>query len=158
MSNRPENIGELIANMSPDIKALNSEALGLAPSINTPPAREKSQGASLSGVKGKSEASFQKEVIEHLQSQGYLVCEFRKARVKKGGIDVYRTPFGADGVGFTDLVAVHPIKKVIWFIEDKSDEGKAAPEQVKWLLATDNCQTRSICLTPAMWEDFKEVV
>ncbi len=85
----------------------------------------------------QSEASHQVKVINLLHKYGWRVCEFRKARIKKDGVDVYRTPFGADGAGFPDLFAVRPPRAML--IEDKTDEGAAAPNQVAWLLLCGKC-------------------
>ncbi len=86
-----------------------------------------------------SESDWQRTLLALLKLYGYRVCEFRKARCKKDGQDVYRTPFGADGVGFVDLVAVRPgIRQTeprIIFIELKSETGKLSPEQEAWKVA-----------------------
>ena len=90
-----------------------------------------------------SEADWQRTLIDLLKLYGYRVCEFRKARVKKDGQDVYRTPFGAEGKGMTDLIAVReeyvsrsltlPSRRGrIIFIEDKSETGKLSPDQILW--------------------------
>ena len=77
------------------------------------------------------EFEWQRTVIELLHVYRYKVCEFRKARVKKDGEDVYRTPFGADGKGMTDLIATRPGR--VLFIENKSDTGKQSWEQIEWM-------------------------
>jgi Holliday junction resolvase len=65
----------------------------------------------------------------------------------KGGIDVYRTPFGADGTGMVDCIAVK--NDVCLFIENKSENGKASPEQMKWLLALSKVKAlKALVLTP----------
>jgi hypothetical protein len=79
------------------------------------------------------EKDFQAAVIDLLHFYGYRVCEFRKARVKKDGVDVYRTPFGADGVGFPDLIAINRKLGSLIVIECKSKIGKPSPEQKEWL-------------------------
>lgn len=78
-----------------------------------------------------SEAEWQQTLIELLQLKGYKVCEFRKARLIKGGVDTYRTPFGADGKGFPDLIAVKG--QTCLFIECKSEKGKLSLEQKDWI-------------------------
>ncbi len=97
------------------------------------------------------EKDFQQRLIKLLQDNEFWVCEFRKARIMKGGVDVYRTPFGADGVGFPDLVAVKPPR--LLFIECKSDKGKASPEQMEWLLKLSGCPVEVYCWHPAQWLD-----
>jgi hypothetical protein len=84
-----------------------------------------------------TEADWQKTVIDLLHVYRYKVCEFRKARVKRDGEDVYRTPFGADGKGMTDLIAVRPGR--VLFIENKSDTGKLSPEQEEWRQVLSQC-------------------
>lgn len=94
-----------------------------------------------------NESDFQKWLIGELNRTGWFICEFRKARVRKAGIDVYRTPFGADGVGFPDLFAVRPPRVLI--IEDKSVNGTASPEQIKWLLLLGKCPQLEVkCWSP----------
>ena len=83
------------------------------------------------------EADWQRTVIEAARRHGWKVCEFRKARVKRGGVDVYRTPFGADGVGFPDLLMVRPPRVLV--VENKSENGKISPEQMDWLLQLGGC-------------------
>ena len=95
----------------------------------------------------KKEADWQKEVIELLHADGWTVCEFRKARIKKDGKDVYRTPFGADGVGFPDLIAVKG--KRCLFIEDKSEYGRLRREQEGWLIRLMNLHTESMVWRPS---------
>ncbi len=110
-----------------------------------------------SQVANESEADFQKRVIKFLQEHGYKVCEFRKARRQVDGKDVFRTPFGADGVGFTDLVAVKPPR--VLFIEDKSDAGKLSPEQIDWAMLLAKCPSiEMIVLSPAKWDEFVKMV
>jgi hypothetical protein len=101
------------------------------------------------------EKDFQRDVIKELQDAGYLVCEFRKARIKKDGKDVYRTPFGADGVGFYDIVAIKP--PVVLFLENKTDTGKASPEQMRWLMAGGQCsEVKTFVATPSGWPAIKK--
>ena len=78
-----------------------------------------------------SEADWQKTVIDLLHAYGYKVCEFRKARLLKKGVDVYRTPFGADGEGFPDLIAAR--LHSLLFIECKSEQGKMSEKQKNWM-------------------------
>jgi len=93
------------------------------------------------------EKDFQKWLIGELNRTGWTVCEFRKARIRKGGVDVYRTPFGAQGNGFPDLVAVRPPRVLI--IENKSDAGAASPEQINWLMLFARCPgVESKCWSP----------
>ncbi|MDD5061768.1 MAG: VRR-NUC domain-containing protein [Candidatus Marinimicrobia bacterium] len=105
----------------------------------------------------ESEASFQKRLIEELNRAGWLVCEYRKARIRKGGVDTYRTPFGAQGVGFPDLYALRPPRQL--FIENKSTTGSASKEQIKWLVALAKCPGNEVyCWSPTDWEKILEII
>jgi hypothetical protein len=151
----PEDV-EMWMRRNPDLKAVNVTETDLEFIKSREFSREQIM-TSYGLVPTESEAHFQQRVINLLQDNGWLVCEFRKARIKKGGVDVYRTPFGADGVGFPDLVAVKPPR--VLFIEDKSDVGKAPPDQVRWLLVLGKCPAVEVfVLTPGKFEEFKEKV
>jgi hypothetical protein len=105
----------------------------------------------------QSEATWQVQVINLLHEHGWTICEFRKARVMRGGKDVYRTPFGADGIGFPDLFAVRPPRVLL--IENKSENGKAEPEQVDWLMLLGKCpQLEVICLRPTGIDKLLELI
>ncbi len=105
----------------------------------------------------ESETSFQQRVIKLLQDNGFLVCEFRKARIKKGGVDVYRTPFGANGVGMVDCIAVKPPR--VLFIELKSNTGQASSEQVRWLLLLGKCSgIETYCWKPEDWPEIQKII
>ena len=89
-------------------------------------------------VKAIPEREFQKQVIELAHLFGWKVCEFRKARLKKRGQDTYRTPFGADGMGFPDLVLARELDDgnfVCIMAELKSKKGKLSDWQKEWLKA-----------------------
>ena len=109
-----------------------------------------------------SESDWQKTIIALLQTYGYRVCEFRKARVKKDGQDVYRTPFGADGNGMVDLIAVRTEQRdnfgiqtrkgrIIW-IEDKSETGKLSPDQILWKEAIEKAGGEYILARPSDYD------
>ena len=70
------------------------------------------------------------EILQRLEKGG-------KGRVQVKGKETYRTPFGADGTGFPDLFACRPPRAL--FIENKTDAGAAAPDQVNWLLLLGKC-------------------
>lgn len=78
------------------------------------------------------ESDWQKTVIDLLHLYGYRVCETRKARVQKHGVDVYRTPWGADGKGQLDLIAINRQLKSLIVIENKTENGRLSPEQKEW--------------------------
>jgi hypothetical protein len=139
-------------NASPDFIAANPELFG-----NRLATKSSSKCMESMPISGKSEAEFQKELIKKLQGIGWLVCEFRKARVMKNRKDVYRTPFGADGEGFPDLVAVKPPQ--VLFIENKSENGTASPVQIRWLLALGKCPGVEVhVLKPSDTEKINEIL
>lgn len=91
---------------------------------------------------------------------GWKVAHFRPAMTSKG----WRTPVGADGKGFPDLVLCKPGPSEIhgrWkfsepsdllFVELKSDAGKVTPEQEEWIDALEyHAETR--VWRPADWND-----
>jgi hypothetical protein len=113
--------------------------------------------SNLSSATNEPEKDFQKWLIRELRAAGWTVCEFRKARVLKGGHDVYRTPFGADGVGFPDLVAVRAPR--VLFIENKSNQGTASPEQVNWLMLLAKCPGVEVkCWSPKDREEILKTI
>jgi len=157
-------LAELRANASPEFIAANPQVFGMQPVSkqannmpNNMPVQNQNSFNLQNSYKNISEATFQQRLIKALQENGWKVCEFRKARIKKGGIDVYRTPFGADGMGFPDLIAARPPR--VLFIENKSDSGQASPEQIKWLLLLSKCQgVETYCWQPAHWDTIYEVI
>ena len=97
-----------------------------------------------------TEADFQKQVIELAHLFGWKVCEFRKARLKKRGQDTYRTPFGADGAGFPDLILIRD--NVLLVVELKSERGKTTPAQEQWLSAFTKAGVISRVWRPSDWD------
>ena len=84
----------------------------------------------------ESEKDFQATIIQLAQLCGWMIAHFRPAMTSKG----WRTPVQGD-IGFPDLVLVSPPcksgprlgKRIVAFIEVKSDRGKLTAEQKKWL-------------------------
>lgn len=73
------------------------------------------------------EDEFQRLVIELAHVYGWMAAHFRPAMTKHG----WRTPAGADGKGWPDLVLVHPKHGVI-YAEVKSQKGRLSPDQIRW--------------------------
>jgi len=72
----------------------------------------------------------QQRITQALRMHGWLHTHFRPLRTEAG----YRTPLSGDK-GFPDIVAVHPERGLLLFIEVKSDKGKLSPEQKTWIAA-----------------------
>jgi len=112
--------------------------------------------------RNNEEDRLQKQVIALLRILGYKVCEFRKARRMKGGVDTYITPFGADGQGFPDLFANRPrssgspLGRLV-FIECKSSKGKLSPAQEMWKAILEEClMAEYYCVKPADFDELAE--
>lgn len=72
------------------------------------------------------EREFQHQVIQLAHILGFTVAHFRPAKTTKG----WRTPVGADGKGFPDLVLAGHDK--ILFRELKTTTGRLSADQVAW--------------------------
>lgn len=72
-----------------------------------------------------SEADWQSQVVDLARLNGWIVAHFRPARTEQG----WRTPVGADGAGFPDLVLV---RERVVFAELKSQHGRLSPTQRAW--------------------------
>lgn len=84
------------------------------------------KSAKASRQRSTEEADLQSEIIEHLQTLGYLAAHFRP-RPNRGE----RTPARGNGEGFPDIIAVHPHSGRCLVLELKSEKirvsGRAAP-------------------------------
>jgi hypothetical protein len=95
-------------------------------------------------------------VIDLLHHYGYRVCEFRKVKVKRAnGDEFYQTPFGADGIGMCDLIAINREKKSLIVIENKRQDGQASKEQIEWLKDWSAVCDKVYILKPDDYEQFK---
>jgi hypothetical protein len=88
-----------------------------------------------------TEAELQACVIDLAHVYGWKVAHFRPAQTSKG----WRTPVGADGKGFPDLVMAKLNHLII--VELKSDRGKLTDAQQEWIYALD-----ATVWTPADWK------
>ncbi len=95
-----------------------------------------------------TEADFQTLIIDLAHALGWTVAHFRPAETKKG----WRTPVGADGFGFPDLVLAKKVDGIprVLFRELKSETGKTSPEQNAWLDITGGKVWR-----PSEYEEIK---
>ena len=73
----------------------------------------------------------QKRITEALEMAGFIWVHFRPAMKANG-----RWVTNMDGhKGFPDIVAVHPVRGLVLFVEVKADKGKLTVEQRQWLTA-----------------------
>ena len=98
-----------------------------------------------------TEADFQKQVIDIAHAFRWRVAHFRKARTNKG----WRTPVGADGKGFPDLVLVRD--RVI-FAELKQDGRYPNDDQRDWLAALNAANAETYVWRPKDFDQIKEVL
>ena len=75
------------------------------------------------------ERDWQAQVIEAAGYLGWRVAHFRTAQHG----DRYVTPVAGDGVGFPDLLLIHPRAGDVIAAELKSEKGKPTPTQLQWL-------------------------
>lgn len=151
-----DDLSEFIKSLPVETRERNADVLGLKLSQECPLCATPRHFRIKTAIQ-HPEADLQWQAIEALHINGYIVCEFRKARVKKQGIDVYRTPFGADGAGMTDLLAVRPPR--VLFIECKSDVGILSPAQRVWRGLLKACPgVEYIKLKPKNWNEFVRMI
>ncbi len=101
------------------------------------------------------EADLQTEIIEHLQTLGYLVAHFRPAKTAKG----WRTPVEGDGEGFPDIIAVHPQAGRCVVLELKSSSGRVSDAQLEWLRAFQGVSSTTVTVVrPESWSDLRALL
>ena len=91
-----------------------------------------------------SEAELSDCVVQTARLFGWRICLVRPARTAHG----WRTPFGADGVGWPNITAVRGDQ--LLFAELKAEKGKVTPEQQAWLDVLANVGTTAVW-RPAQW-------
>ena len=92
-----------------------------------------------------SEKDNQNAVRQFLELKGYRVFRLNNAPVpfKRGREIVYKKNIQTKGL--PDLVAIHPIKKLIVFVECKNSSGGISSEEQKYFQKiADGCQTIAI--------------
>jgi len=76
-----------------------------------------------------TEAQYQRTILDAAKLLGWRSAHFRPARTRNG----WKTAVGGDGAGFPDLLLVHALAGLVWFVELKRDDNKRLrPEQVEW--------------------------
>lgn len=105
--------------------------------------------------RGTEEADLQSEIIEHLQTLGYLTAHFRPAKTEQG----WRTPVEGDGEGFPDVIAIHPLKGKCVVLELKSETGRLKEKQLEWLRGFMNVQGVTVMVVrPSNWNDLRALL
>lgn len=95
-----------------------------------------------------TEAQLQQAVIECARTLGWRVAHFRPALTEKG----WRTPVEGDGVGFPDLLMVHPSNGMaVYAIELKAEGKHPTVEQQLWLDHLESAGCFTDVWRPADW-------
>jgi hypothetical protein len=103
-------------------------------------------GVNVAAVWDPDERTFQRDVIELAHVLAWTVAHFRPAMTKHG----WRTPAGADGAGWPDLVLVG--RDQILYRELKTRKGRLSDDQKAWRdLITRNGGDYSVW-RPADWK------
>ena len=103
-----------------------------------------------------SEAEFQKQIITLFHLFGWKVAHFRKARIRVKGVETYRTPVGADGAGWPDILAVRGGHIIA--AELKSEQGKLTKEQYDWLEALGRTGIEVYIWRPSDYEAIEKLL
>ena len=104
-------------------------------------------GAQVAPVWDPVEKEFQAQVIELAHVLSWTVAHFRPAMTKHG----WRTPAGADGAGFVDLVLAG--RGRVLFRELKTRHGRLSDDQKAWgELLTRNGADYAVW-RPSMWDE-----
>jgi hypothetical protein len=101
----------------------------------------------------QSEKQFQQTVIEFLQLHGWKVAHFAAARTKKG----WRTPARANGKGWLDIYALHPVNRWKLVAELKVEPNVLTDEQKEWKAWHELCGTPAYSWYPHEWAEIEQV-
>ena len=138
----------------------NFELSDLSPSMRAQALRELEPSRVAEALKVRKprksfELDLQSEVVEELQERGYMVLHIRPARTAGG----WRTPIAADGVGYPDITAVHPLTGNVYVLELKSDDGTVADAQLVWLRAWRRVPgVTALIVRPSSWSDVRAIL
>lgn len=103
----------------------------------------------------KTEAEFQKEVVNLAHLFGWRVGHFRKVRVQRGKRTYWETPVAADGAGFPDLELV---RDRLVKAELKVGKNKRSAEQLAWAAAYQRAGVEYYVWYPRDWPTIREVL
>jgi hypothetical protein len=93
-----------------------------------------------------TERELQAVIVDLAHVMGWTCAHFRPAQNSRG---IWRTPVGADGAGFPDLVLIRPGQCIV--VEVKSAEGRVTPEQRAWLSGFEAAGVPSYVWRPDSW-------
>lgn len=103
--------------------------------------------------RGPTEAEFLRQVLQLARVCGWRVLHLRPARTRAG----WRTAVQGDGVGFPDILAVHP-SRGLFVAELKSARGRLTPEQALWLQAFHRAGVLCYIFRPDDWPAIEAVL
>lgn len=108
-------------------------------------------------MKTITEAAFQKQVIQAARLYGWTPITFEKRLCRRrNGTCYWETPFGADGVGFPDLLLFRGAQVIA--PELKVGRNKLSPEQDAWRERIDKTSIVHCVWRPEMWQEIEEVL
>lgn len=102
------------------------------------------------------EAQFQDAVADLLRMSGWKVNHQRPGRTADG----WNTATSYDGVGFPDLLCLHPNLGWVWAIECKAEGGRLSEAQEQWADWFEDAERNSgetiryFVLKPSSWDRF----
>ena len=99
-----------------------------------------------------NETDFRKAVVKHAHHNGWKVAFFHRLPTQKGG---WRTPVGADGKGWPDLVLV---RERVLFVELKGNDGRLHPDQKLWLNNLAEAGAEVYVWRPRDWHEVERVL
>lgn len=88
-----------------------------------------------------SEKAFQQRVVQAARATGWMVYHTYDSR--------------RSAKGFPDLVLVHPKRRLVFFLELKTDTGKVMAEQQAWIDALGGAENGGAAIVrPKDWDDW----
>lgn len=99
-----------------------------------------------------NESDFRKQVVKLAHRENWKVAFFHRLPTQKGG---WRTPVGADGKGWPDLVLV---RDRLVFAELKAPKGVLGVEQKDWVNRLAFCGAEVYVWRPQDWPDIERVL
>lgn len=96
-----------------------------------------------------TEEQFQQQIIDLARMAGWKAYHTRDSR--------------RSVPGFPDLVLVNPRRRLLLFVECKTDDGRLSTEQKEWLSAIDeattgNSRVRVQVWRPNMWDEVRDIL